>query len=279
MSMPDVEPHPAIHDAAASLPRLLAIMARLRDPEGGCPWDLVQTFETIAPYTIEEAYEVADAIERGDRSDLRDELGDLLLQVVYHARMAEEEGAFDFDAVVRAVSDKMMRRHPHVFGAESRDKTPAQQTADWERIKAAERAGAPAAMSALDGIAAGLPALMRAVKLQDRAARAGFDWPDAGAVLDKITEETAELVAARTAGDLAHVAEEYGDLMFVMANLGRHLEIDPETALRAANAKFTRRFQGVEAALLAKGRRPEQSDLAEMDALWDAEKRAERAGG
>ena len=197
--MPDDARGPGrlIHDPDGGLPRLVAIMARLRDPEAGCPWDLEQTFDTIAPYTIEEAYEVADAIARRALPELRDELGDLLLQVVYHARMAEEAGAFDVADVVRAVSDKMVRRHPHVFGEESRDKTAEEQTADWERMKAAERAGA----GALDGVAVGLPGLTRAVKLQDRAARVGFDWPDAGAVLDKIAEETEELVEARAAGD------------------------------------------------------------------------------
>ena len=265
-------PERLIHDADGGLPRLVAIMARLRDPEAGCPWDLEQTFDTIAPYTIEEAYEVADAIARRALPELRDELGDLLLQVVYHARMAEEAGAFDVADVVRAVSDKMVRRHPHVFGEESRDKTAEEQTADWERMKAAERAGA----GALDGVAVGLPGLTRAVKLQDRAARVGFDWPDAGAVLDKIAEETQELVEARASGDAERIAEEYGDLMFVMANLARHLGVDPETALRGASAKFTRRFEAIEAALAADGRTPGESDLAEMDALWDAAKRSEK---
>jgi nucleoside triphosphate diphosphatase len=262
-------------DPSAAIARLLAIMARLRDPVAGCPWDIVQDFASIAPYTIEEAYEVADAIERQDMDALRDELGDLLLQVVYHARMAEEAEAFTFTDVARAISEKMVRRHPHVFGSESRDKTPEEQTRDWERLKASERADAA---GALDGVAAGLPALTRAVKLQNRAARVGFDWPDAGAVLDKIAEETAELVEARDAGDPARVAEEYGDLMFVMANLARHLRVDPEAALRAANAKFTRRFRSIEAALARDGRSAGQSDLAEMDALWDAAKRDERAG-
>ena len=265
-----------VHDPDGGLPRLVAIMARLRDPEAGCPWDLEQTFDTIAPYTIEEAYEVADAIARGSLPELRDELGDLLLQVVYHARMAEEAGAFALPDVIRAVSDKMVRRHPHVFGDEQGDKTAEQQTADWERLKAAERAARPATAGALAGVAAGLPALTRAVKLQDRAARVGFDWPDATAVLDKIAEETAELVEARDAGDDARVAEEYGDLMFVMANLARHLRLDPEAALRAANAKFTRRFHHIEAALAATGRTPVESSLAEMDGLWDEAKAAER---
>ncbi|MFT3973521.1 MAG: nucleoside triphosphate pyrophosphohydrolase [Amaricoccus sp.] len=261
------------HTAAeAEISRLLAIMARLRDPERGCPWDVVQDFQSIAPYTIEEAYEVADAIDKGDMGELRGELGDLLFQAVFHARMAEEAGHFDFADVARGIADKMIRRHPHVFGDESRDRTPDQQTVAWEAIKAAERAGKPKEAGVLAGVAAGLPALTRAVKLQNRAARVGFDWPDAGEVLAKITEETAELVEARDSGDPAKLAEEYGDLMFVLANLGRHLGIDPETALRGANAKFTRRFQSIEAALAADGRTPSQSDLAEMDALWDAAK-------
>ena len=265
-----------IRDPEGGIGRLVAIMARLRDPERGCPWDIEQDFDSIAPYTIEEAYEVADAIARRDHEDLRDELGDLLFQVVYHAAMAEEEGRFGFAEVVRGISDKMLRRHPHVFGDESRDKSAEQQTRDWERIKAAERAGRTATPSALDGVTAGLPALTRAVKLQNRAARVGFDWPDAGAVLDKIAEESHELVEARDAGDRDRLAEEYGDLMFVMANLARHLGIDPEGALRQANAKFTRRFHGIEAALAERGTRPEHVTLAEMDALWDAMKRRER---
>jgi ATP diphosphatase len=268
--MPEDRPAPdsLIDDPDGGLPRLVAIMARLRDPERGCPWDVEQDFASIAPYTIEEAYEVADAIDRGDLDALRGELGDLLFQVVYHARMAEEAGAFGFADVVRAIADKMVRRHPHVFGDESRDKTADQQTLDWERMKAAERGPA----SALDGVAAGLPALTRAVKLQNRAARVGFDWPDATAVLDKIAEETAELVEARD--DAERAFEEYGDLLFVMANLARHLRIDPEAALRAANAKFTRRFHAIEAALATEGRTPAESSLAEMDALWNAAKAA-----
>ena len=259
-------------DPAGGIDRLLAIMARLRDPAQGCPWDVEQDFDSIAPYTIEEAYEVAEAIARRDMAELRDELGDLLFQVVYHARIAEEAGAFAWSDVVRAISDKMIRRHPHVFGDESRDKTAEQQTLDWERTKAGERGRA----GTLAGVASGLPGLTRAVKLQSRAARVGFDWPDASAVLDKIAEETAELVEAHGSGDEASVFEEYGDLMFVMANLARHLSIDPEAALRAANAKFTRRFEAIEAALAAQGRSPADSDLAEMDALWNAAKQAER---
>jgi nucleoside triphosphate diphosphatase len=266
---PVAGPDRLIHDPDGGLSRLLEIMARLRDPETGCPWDIVQDFDTIAPYTIEEAYEVADAIKRQDFEDLRDELGDLLLQVVYHARMAEEASRFDFADVARAIADKMVRRHPHVFGAESRCKSPEQQTRDWEAIKAGERRARTEVPSALDGVAAGLPALTRAVKLQKRAARVGFDWPDAGSVLDKIAEETAELVAERDSGNRDSVFEEYGDLLFVMANLARHLEIEPEAALRAANAKFTRRFQGIEAKLAAQGRAPCDSTLAEMDGLWD----------
>ncbi|MBB5222367.1 ATP diphosphatase [Amaricoccus macauensis] len=258
--------------AETEMRRLIAIMARLRDPERGCPWDVVQDFASIAPYTIEEAYEVADAIEKGDMAELRAELGDLLFQAVFHARMAEEAGHFDFADVARGIADKMVRRHPHVFGDENRDRTPEEQTVAWEAIKAAERAGKPAETGVLAGVATGLPALTRAVKLQNRAARVGFDWPNTGEVIDKITEETAELVEARDSGSSDKLVEEYGDLMFVMANLGRHLGVDPEAALRAANAKFTRRFEAIEAALAAEGRKPADATLAEMDALWDAAK-------
>ncbi|MCB1341513.1 MAG: nucleoside triphosphate pyrophosphohydrolase [Pseudooceanicola sp.] len=263
-----------IHDPKGGIARLLEIMRRLRDPVTGCPWDIEQDFATIAPYTIEEAYEVADAIERQAWDELKGELGDLLFQSVFHAQMAAERGLFDFDDVANQMSDKMVARHPHVFGDESRDKSAEQQTVDWETIKAAERAG-KAQGGALDGVAVGLPALLRAVKLQKRAARVGFDWPDATHVLDKISEETAELVA-EMGGDPDRLEEEFGDLMFVMANLARHLKIDPEAALRRANGKFVRRFRGIERRLAAMGKRPEDSDLAEMDALWDAEKRAER---
>jgi ATP diphosphatase len=264
-----------IHDQDAGIERLQEIMRRLRDPETGCPWDIEQTFDTIAPYTIEEAYEVADAIERKDWPELEGELGDLLLQTVYHTAMGEEDGTFSFQSVVRAISDKMVARHPHVFGEESRDKSAEQQTQDWEAIKAAERAGKKQG-GALDGVAVGLPALLRAYKLQNRAARVGFDWPSTDQVIDKIQEEAAELVEARD--ELTHdeMTEEFGDLMFVMANLARHLKIEPEAALRAANAKFTRRFEGVEARLKDMGKTPDQSDLAEMDALWDAVKVDER---
>ncbi len=264
-----------IHDRDGGLARLRAIMARLRDPKAGCPWDIEQDFASIAPYTIEEAHEVADAIERADWPALEGELGDLLLQVVYHSRMAEEAGLFDLDSVIGAISDKMIARHPHVFGSESRDKTAAQQTADWEAAKAAERA-ARAEAGVLDGVALGLPALTRAVKLQNRAARVGFDWPQTAQVLDKLAEEAAELVEAHDRLPPEKVAEEMGDLLFVLANLARHLKVDPEAALRGANAKFTRRFGAIEAALAARGKRPADSDLAEMDALWDAAKAAER---
>ena len=271
-AMPD---DPLIHDPEGGMPRLLEIMRRLRDPQTGCPWDIEQDFESIAPYTIEEAYEVADAIARSDWAELEGELGDLLLQTVYHTQMGAEAGHFTFESVVKAISDKMVARHPHGFGAESRDKSAEQQVADWEKIKAAERAG-KAQGRTLDGVAMGLPALTRAVKLQKRAARVGFDWPDTTHVIDKIVEEAAELVEARDRLTKTEVEEEFGDLMFVVANLARHLDIDPEAALRATNAKFTRRFEGVEDALKAKGKRPAQSDLAEMDALWDAVKHAEK---
>lgn len=265
------------HDPEGGIDRLVEIMARLRDPATGCPWDLEQDFATIAPYTIEEAYEVADAIERQAWGELKGELGDLLFQAVYHARMAEEAGHFAFADVVRAVSDKMVARHPHVFGAESRDKSAEDQTRDWERLKAAERAG-QAAGGTLDGVALGLPALTRAVKLQNRAARVGFDWPSTAEVVDKIVEEAHELVEARERLTAAEVFEEFGDLLFVVANLARHLKIDPEAALRSANSKFTRRFAAIESALAETGRRPEESDLAEMDALWNAAKAAEKVG-
>ncbi|MEM6371972.1 MAG: nucleoside triphosphate pyrophosphohydrolase [Pseudomonadota bacterium] len=265
-----------IHDQTAGIERLLEIMRRLRDPDTGCPWDIEQTFQTIAPYTIEEAYEVADAIERGDWGDLEGELGDLLLQSVYHTAIGEEAGLFTFQSVVTNISDKMVARHPHVFGEESRNKSAEQQTRDWEAIKAAER-GQKAQKGTLDGIAGNLPALLRALKLQKRAARVGFDWPDVSHVLDKIVEEAGELVEARDTATHDDMIDEMGDLLFVMANLARHLDIDPEEALRRTNAKFTRRFAGIEAALAAHGKRPEDSTLAEMDALWDAEKAREKA--
>lgn len=257
-----------IHDPAGGIDRLRAIMARLRDPATGCPWDIAQDFASIAPYTLEEAHEVADAIARGAWDDLPGELGDLLLQVVYHAQMAQEAGLFGWDDVVRAIADKMVARHPHVFGTQSRDKTPDQQTADWEALKAAERGPA----GVLDGVALGLPALTRAVKLQKRAARVGFDWPSTDEVLAKLSEEVAELAEARTTLGPAQVEEEFGDLLFVMANLARHWKVDPEAALRAANAKFTRRFARIEDWLADDGRSPADSDLAEMDALWNRAK-------
>lgn len=259
----------------AGISQLLEIMARLRDPQTGCPWDIEQDFASIAPYTIEEAYEVADAIERRDWDDLKGELGDLLLQTVFHARMAEETGLFDFGDVVRAISEKMITRHPHVFGSENRDKTPEEQTADWEAIKATERAG-KAETGVLDGVALGLPALTRAIKLQKRAARVGFDWPSTDQVVAKITEEAEELVEARERLDPKVIEEEFGDLLFVMANLARHLKIDPEASLRSANEKFSRRFRYIEGALLKEGKRPQDSNLAEMDALWDQAKAKER---
>ena len=265
-----------VHDPDGGIPRLLEIMARLRDPDAGCPWDLEQDFATIAPYTIEEAYEVADAIERQAWGELEGELGDLLFQTVYHAQMGAEAGHFDFSSVTRAISDKMLARHPHVFGDESRDKSAEQQTRDWERLKAAERAK-KAEGGVLAGVASGLPGLTRAVKLQNRAARVGFDWPSTDQVIDKIVEEARELNEARATLTYTEVFEEFGDLLFVVANLARHLKIDPEAALRAANAKFTRRFGKIEAALAAEGRHPEDSTLAEMDALWDRAKAEEKA--
>lgn len=264
-----------IHDPQGGMPRLVEIMRRLRDPKTGCPWDVAQDFATIAPYTIEEAYEVADAIARAAWDELKGELGDLLFQSVFHAQMAAEAGHFTFDDVVKTIADKMVTRHPHVFGDESRDKSADQQTVDWERIKAAERA-AKAQTGVLDGVAVGLPALLRALKLQNRAARVGFDWPSTTEVLDKITEEARELVEARATLSPEEQAEEMGDLLFVMANLARHLKIDPEAALRAANAKFTRRFRHIEAELAKAGRRPEDSTLEEMDALWNAAKALEK---
>jgi ATP diphosphatase len=272
-----------------TLQDLLAVMAKLRTPNEGCPWDLEQTFATIAPYTIEEAYEVADAIARADMPDLKDELGDLLFQVVYHSQIAQEQGAFAFDDVVHGITTKMIRRHPHVFG------TPEERAAGaapgfWERIKAAERAqkaaerGDPSASSApvpqagvLDGVPVSLPALTRAVKLQDKAARVGFDWPGLAPVLDKVREEIAELDEALASADHDQAMEEFGDLLFVMANVARHLRIDPEAAVRAANAKFTRRFAHIEQRLGADNRRPEQSTLEEMDRLWNEAKALEKA--
>ena len=259
----------------ASTDRLIAIMARLRNPDGGCPWDLAQTFQTIAPYTIEEAYEVADAIERGDMTELKSELGDLLFQVVFHARMAEEAGLFAFDDVAEAMSNKLTRRHPHVFADEEAKADSWSQKARWEDIKAEERA-AKSQHGVLDDVPVGLPALARAAKLTKRAARIGFDWPSTDEVFDKLHEEVAELQVEIAAGDLDKAREEVGDLLFVVANLARKLEVEPEDALRGANAKFVRRFAFIEAELAKGGRTPDQSDLAEMDALWNAAKAAER---
>jgi nucleoside triphosphate diphosphatase len=266
---------------------LLAIMARLRSPDGGCPWDIAQDFASIAPYTIEEAYEVADAIQRGDMVDLKDELGDLLLQVVFHARMAEEAGLFSFGDVVEAISAKLIRRHPHVFGA-ARDLTPQQVKSLWDEIKRQEKAeratlrakaGAPpeAVGGALAGVPEGLPALTRAVKLQEKASRVGFDWNDARLVLAKIREECDELEREIDAGRPEAVKDELGDLFFALANLARHAAADPETALRGANAKFERRFAYIEARLAARCLKPQETSLAEMDALWDEAKANEKA--
>ena len=255
-----------------AMQRLLDIMACLRDPEQGCPWDKQQTFKSIAPYTIEEAYEVADAIERDDLDGLREELGDLLLQVVYHARMAEEAGRFRFAEVAQGIGDKLVRRHPHVFGtAEVRD--PVVQTREWEAQKAEERA-AKSQGGVLDGIPAGLPALSRADKLQRRAARVGFDWTELGPVFAKVREELTELeqeIEASTGR--ARLEDELGDVLFAVANMARKLGVDPEQALRGTNRKFERRFRHVEASLAEQGKRPEQASLEEMDAHWDAAKR------
>ena len=266
----------------SSTGRLLEIMARLRDPLHGCPWDVAQDFSSIAPYTIEEAYEVADAIERGDMADLRDELGDLLLQVVFHARMAEERGAFDYGDVVTAISEKMIRRHPHIFADEQAD-APDQVRRNWEEIKAAERrakaaqAGADAPPSLLDGVARALPALQRAEKLQKRAARAGFDWPSLGPVWDKLDEEIGELQTEITAGAPPdRLEDEMGDILFVLANIARHLKIDPEAALRRTNNKFERRFHRMEEMAAAMGRDITAMSLDELDALWNRAKEEER---
>lgn len=282
---------------------LLQVMAALRTPETGCPWDLEQTFKTIAPYTLEEAFEVADAIERGDLVDLREELGDLLLQVVYHARMAEEAGLFDFADVADGITRKMIRRHPHVFGT-PQERAAGPQKGSWDRIKAAERAEKAAAKglgdvvggeqaSLLDDIPAALPALSRAVKLQEKAAKVGFDWPSLQPVFDKMREELAELedvaldacprgllqnVATEPVGGAAkeRISEEFGDLLFVMANVARHLKLDPEATLRSANEKFRRRFAYIESRLAEDGRSPSHSDLSEMDGLWEEAKTTER---
>lgn len=267
--------------------RLIEIMTALRTPGTGCPWDLEQDFASVAPYTVEEAYEVADAIARGDKLDLGDELGDLLLQVVFHARMAEEEGSFAFPDVVEAITSKLIRRHPHVFG-DTRDLSPAEVKALWHRIKAQEKADKATAREAaglppqeeesgvLAGVPHSLPALTRAWKLQARASTVGFDWNNARLVLDKIREETQEIDEALASGDKAAIQEEIGDLLFVVANLARHVDADPEGCLAAANAKFERRFKGIEAALEANGRNPKDATLDELEALWQSVKRAEK---
>ncbi len=279
------------HPGSSAIDKLNAVMAALRQPETGCPWDIEQTFESIAPYTIEEAYEVADAIERKDIPDLKEELGDLLLQVVYHSRIAEEQNHFDFDAVAEAVTEKMINRHPHVFGTEA-ERTAGAQPGFWERLKAEEKrkkneqrkaAGlpekTPGPPSALDGVPPTMPALTRAQKLQSKAARIGFDWPSLAPVFDKLDEELAELKAAVQGGNQDDIDEEYGDLMFVIANIARHLKLDPEASLRAANAKFTKRFQRMEA-LLAEQQADAGSSKASLeilDSLWDEAKREERS--
>jgi ATP diphosphatase len=263
--------------------RLIEIMARLRTPISGCPWDLEQNFATIAPYAIEEAYEVADAIARGDLDDLREELGDLLLQVVFHARMAEEENAFAFGDVVEAVTRKMIRRHPHVFADKEGNVTPGHVKSAWERIKAEEKAERAARRSAqepehkslLSGIKAGQPALSRAMELQRKASTVGFDWNDPRAVLAKIREEADEIEAALDLGDPEKLGEETGDLLFALVNLARHVGTDPEMALRGTNAKFERRFAYIERTLAAQGRTPEAASLDEMDELWNEAKAEE----
>jgi ATP diphosphatase len=272
---------------SSSIDRLLDIMARLRDPDNGCPWDLEQSFATIAPHTLEEAFEVVEAIEAGDLVALKDELGDLLFQIVFYAQMAGEQNAFDFAAVADAICDKMIRRHPHVFG-DVEIKDAAAQTRAWEEHKAAERkaramlqagagTGAGAGAGVLDGVSVALPALTRAVKLQKRAARVGFDWPHADQVLDKLAEEIGELRAEMgDKPDLARVQDEMGDILFVVANLARKLEIDPESALRQGNRKFERRFRHIEQALNREGKSPAESSLDEMERLWVEAKKLEK---
>lgn len=265
-----------VFDRDAGLDRLLEIMARLRAPDG-CPWDQKQDFASIAPYTIEEACEVADAIQKGDRAALCDELGDLLLQTVYHAQIAEEEGSFTFQDVIQSISDKMLRRHPHVFGTEPGGPKAAPEDVDWEAIKAAERAAnGETRDSVLDGVPSSLSGLTRALKLTKRAASVGFDWSNPQDVLAKLTEEAQELVD-EIGGDPKRIEDEYGDLLFVLTNLARHLKVDPEAALRSTNAKFERRFREIERRLAETNRSPEQASLAEMDALWTEIKTAEKA--
>lgn len=274
--MPDARAliHDTTPDPLRQMQRLLFIMERLRDPVTGCPWDVEQDFASIAPYTIEEAHEVADAIARQAWDELPGELGDLLLQAVFHARMAEEAGLFDFATVARSIADKMVTRHPNVFGDAPRVASAAAQVEAWEEVKARERAGRREGR-VLDGVAAGLPALMRAAKLQARAARVGFDWPDVDGVLAKVAEETRELAEAETADARE---EELGDLLFALVNLARRLDVDPEAALRRTNAKFIRRFNAVEDELRAKGKAPADSTLEDMDAIWNRIRAADRAG-
>jgi len=262
-------------DAQEQMARLLDIMAQLRNPDGGCPWDLEQNFITIAPYTVEEAYEVADAIERKDMHALRDELGDLMFQSVFHAQMAKEANEFDFADVLKSISDKMERRHPHVFG-DAQERDAEGQTVSWEKQKAEERAE-KGVVGLLDDVPIGLPGLTRAVKLQKRAARVGFDWTDARDVLSKITEEAHELTEAVETQDHDSVEDEFGDLLFVIANLSRHLKVDPEAALRRTNAKFVRRFEYIEKTLKEDGRTLEAASLDEMEDLWTAAKQQERS--
>jgi ATP diphosphatase len=264
--------------SSREIARLIEIMAALRTPGSGCPWDLEQTFATIVPFTLEEAYEVADAVEREDFGDLRDELGDLLLQVVFHARMAEEQGLFDFGGVVEAITAKLIRRHPHVF-AGARDLSPAEVKALWGQIKAREKlARGDRERGALSGVPLALPALTRALKLQEKASKVGFDWAEARAVLAKLREELDEIEAEIEAGDAKAAAGEVGDLLFAAVNLGRHLAVDPEAVLRGANAKFERRFGYIERQLASRGRAPAGASLEEMEALWSDAKRVERAG-
>ena len=262
-----------INNPSKGMPRLQEIMRALRDPENGCPWDIEQNFKIIAPYTIEEAYEVADAIERENWDDLRNELGDLLLQTVYHTQMAEEENLFNFNDVINQISEKMIQRHPHVFGTENRNKTSNQQVEDWEAIKAKERAKKNQA-GVLDDVALNLPALIRSLKLQKRAARVGFDWPEVSQVLDKINEETKELVEAKKHEPQERISEEFGDLIFSIVNLGRHLKVDPEEALKNTNKKFIKRFQFVENSIKSKGSKIENTSLEEMETLWQKAKRS-----
>jgi MazG family protein len=261
-------------DDPRAIDRLLGIMARLRDPQRGCPWDVEQDFASIAPYTIEEAYEVADAIDRGDLADLRGELGDLLLQVVFHAQMAHEQGAFDFGDVVQSISDKMVRRHPHVF-ADTAIGSATEQRAAWDRLKAGEREAA-GDVSVLAGVEQAVPALTRARKLGRRAAGVGFDWPDVDGVIAKVHEELNELLAAHASQDPDAMEDEMGDLLFAAANLARRLEVDPEEALRRANRKFEQRFRALEAEVLAGGRPWDQHTVADLEAIWDRVKRRAR---